>query len=192
MGRKSRIDTELSPEDLSEFRRLLVAGRLTIDELTDWLEARGYEISRSAVGRAAKRQALMAARLRESRAITEGLVQELGDAATQGQQGRLLVEVSRSLVFDFLTQVQDAGGDGAALDPKDVMMLGKGLAELAKAARLDQDFEEKVEVRARTLAAEMAAKAIDNAAAEAQAAGEQGLSADRLAALRRGILGVSR
>ncbi|MQX36830.1 phage protein Gp27 family protein [Roseospira navarrensis] len=185
MGRKSSIDTQLSEEDRAEFRRLLGEGRMTIDDLTDWLEARGYEISRSAVGRAAQRQAAVAARLRESRAITEGLVQELGEAATQGQQGRLLVEVSRSLVFDFLTQ---AGAEG--LDPKAAMMLGKALAEMARAARLDQDFEERVEQRAKKLAAEMAARAIDDAAAEAQAAGEQGLSAERVAQMRREFLGV--
>ncbi|MBB4268164.1 phage protein Gp27 family protein [Roseospira visakhapatnamensis] len=188
MGRKSRIDTELSPEDLSAFRRLLGEGRLTIDELTDWLDERGYEISRSAVGRAAQRQAALAARLRETRAITDGLAAELGEAATQGRQGRLLVEITRDLVLRFLSQVEIGE---AGLDPKEAMMIGKGMAELARANRLDQDFEEKVEARARKLAAEMAAQAIDEAEAEAQAAGEQGLSAARLKALRQGILGVS-
>ncbi|MBB4287736.1 phage protein Gp27 family protein [Roseospira goensis] len=151
MGRKSSIDTQLSDEDRAEFRRLLGTGRWTIDELTEWLDQRGYEISRSAVGRAAQRQAALAARLRETRAITEGLAADLGEAATQGRQGRLLVETTRDLVLRFLSQT-DVGEAG--LDPKEVMMLGKGLSELAKAARYDQDFEEKVEVRARKLAAE--------------------------------------
>ncbi|MBB4287787.1 phage protein Gp27 family protein [Roseospira goensis] len=185
MGRKSRIDTELSPDDRAEFRRLLGSGCLTIDELTDWLEAHGYDISRSAVGRASQRQAALAARLRETRAITDGLAAELGEAATQGRQGRLLVETSRSLVLDFLTRA-DTGEGG--LDPKDVMMLGKGLAELAKAARYDQDFEQKVEVRARKLAAEMAAA---KAGEMVEKAGPSaGLSAETIARLKADFLGM--
>jgi|GEM_PF-6405595 len=177
MGRKSRIETELSEGDLVEFRRLLGSGRLTIDELTDWLDGHGYDISRSAVGRAAQRQAALAARLRETRAITDGLAAELGEAATQGRQGRLLVETSRSLVLDFLTRAETGEG---GLDPKDVMMLGKGLAELAKAARYDQDFEERVEKRAQAMAAEM----VDKAGPPA------GLSADVIAKLKADFLGM--
>lgn len=186
MGRKSRIETDLSAEDLAEFRRLLGSGKLTIDDLVEWLGDRGYDISRSAVGRAAQKQAAAAQRLRESRAITESLVQELGEAATQGQQGRLLVEMARSLVFDFLTQAQGGqDGEAAGLDPKDVMMLGKGLSELARAARTDQEFEEWVEARAAKLAAERAASLVE------QAGPRRGLSGETIAALKADFLGVA-
>lgn len=185
MGRKSSIDTQLSDADRAEFRRLLGEGRMTIDALTAWLDERGYEISRSAVGRAAQRQAAVAARLRESRAITEGLVQELGEAATQGQQGRLLVELSRSLVFDFLVKAQ---AEDVELDPKSAMMLAKGLAEFSRAARYDQDFEEKVETRARKLAAEMAA---EKAGEMVEKAGPSaGLSAETIGKLKAEFLGM--
>jgi hypothetical protein len=186
MGRKSRIDTELSPEDLAEFRCLLGEGRLTIDDLTDWLEARGYEISRSAVGRAAKKQAIVAARLRESRAVTEALSRDLGEAALQGKQGRLLVELGRGIAFDYVTNKEEA-------DAKDIMMFGKALSEFARAARLDQDFEEKVEVRARKLAAEMAAeKAAEKAGEMVEKAGPSaGLSADTIAKLKADFLGMA-
>ncbi|WP_051013633.1 phage protein Gp27 family protein [Pararhodospirillum photometricum] len=140
MPRKSRIQTDLSAEDLEAFNRLLAGGRLTIDDLQDWLEARGYDISRSAVGRHVKSYSQVAERLRQSREVVEALARELPDAATQGKQGRLLVEMTRGLAFDLLERMQ-AEGDAA---PKDIQALGKAFAELGRAARLDQDFEEKV------------------------------------------------
>lgn len=182
MAQKSRIETDLSDEDLSKFRRLLASGRLSIDALTTWLDAKGYEISRSSVGRYAKSFDQVARKLRESREVTDALVAELGEAAAQGKQGRLLVEMARSLVFDFLMQAQS---NDIALDPKSAMMLGKGLAELGKALRLDQDFETKIREQAAKEALERAAQELDEAAQAATAAGEAGLSAERIAELRR-------
>lgn len=175
---KSRIETELSDDDLAEFRRLLGAGRLTIGALAAWLAGRGYEISRSAVGRYSQKFETVAAKLRQSRAVTEALVTELGDAAAQGKQGRLLVEMTRGVVFDLLTKLQT---EEVEIDTKDVQQLGKGLAELGRALRLDQDFELKV----RQAALKEAAEKLESVTREAKAAGEKGLSEDRIAQLRR-------
>ncbi|GEO82283.1 DUF3486 family protein [Pararhodospirillum oryzae] len=176
MPRKSRIEMELPPEALAEFNRLLGTGRLTVDGLCLWLEGQGYDISRSAVGRYSKGYAQVAERLRQTREVTKALTTELGEAAAEGQQGRLLVEMARGLVFDFVTKAQD----GEALDAKEVALLGKGLAEMARAARLDQDFEERV-----------AKVAASRAAALIETAGpRRGLSADTIAQLKADFLGV--
>lgn len=181
MPQKPRIETDLSESDLSEFRRLLATGRLSIDGLTTWLEGKGYEISRSAVGRYAQSFDQVAARLRESRAVTDALVAELGDAAAQGKQGRLLVEMTRSMVFDLITKLQS---EETSLDAKDVMMLGKGLAELGKALRLDQDFETKVREQVVKEERERAAQVVTSAAADA------GATEDQVAFIRARILGI--
>lgn len=179
MPAKSRIETELAEGDLAEFRRLLATGRLTIDGLTLWLEGRGYEISRSAVGRYAKGFDQVAAKLRESRQITAALVAELGDAAAQGKQGRLLVEMARSVVFDLLMKLQS---EDAEIDTKDVQQLGKGLAELGRALRLDQDFELKIQQQADAKAARKAVAAAEKALADEDQAGQP---VDRAAVLKR-------
>lgn len=181
MSTRSRIETDLSGGDLAEFQRLLATGRLTIDGLTIWLEGKGYEISRSAVGRYAQRFEEIAADLRESRQMTEGLVAELGDAAAQGKQGRLLVELARTLVFRLMTKLRE---DGASVSTKDVAMLGKGLAELARALRLDQDFETKVAERAAREERER------NAQTAATAAVDAGASEEQVAFIRAKILGI--
>ena len=71
MVQKSRIETDLSDEKLAEFNRLLASGRLTIDGLHTWLQGEGFDISRSSVGRYAQSFERTAARLRESRRVTE-------------------------------------------------------------------------------------------------------------------------
>lgn len=181
MPQKSRIEIELSDADRAEFNRLLATGRLSIDALTTWLEGKGYEISRSAVGRYAQGYERTAARLRQSRAITESLVSELGDAATQGKQGRLLVEMARSLVYDLMDKLQVKEG---VADPKDAMMLGKALAELGKALRFDQDFETKVREQVAKEEREKAAAAVATVAKEA------GLSEETAATIRAKIFGA--
>lgn len=186
MAQKPRIETELAEADLAEFRRLLATGRLTIDALTLWLEGKGYEISRSAVGRYAQGFEKVAAKLRQSRQITDGLVAELGEAAAQGKQGRLLVEMARGLVFDLMMKLQES--DEAAIDTKDVQQLGKGLAELAKALRYDQDFETKIREQIRKEEAEAAKH--EAAEAVAKVAKQAGLSAEVLTQIRAGIFGV--
>lgn len=180
MSQKPRIEAELSEADLAEFRRLLSTGRLSIDGLTTWLEGKGYEISRSAVGRYSQNFERIAARLRQSREVTTALVAELGDSASQGKQGRLLVEMARALVFDMISKI-DSGED---LETKDVMMLGKGLAEMGKALRLDQDFEDKVREQVTQEERKKAAAAVTTAAKEA------GLSEDTAAAIRAKIFGA--
>lgn len=176
MPGKSRIETELAETDLTEFRRLLATGRLTVDALTLWLEAKGYEISRSAVGRYAQGFEAVAAKLRQSRQMAEALVAELGDAATQGKQGRMLVEMGRSIVFDLMMKIQSGESN---VDTKDVQQLGKSLAEMARALRLDQDFETKVREAAAARAAQTAVEVARSA----------GLSDEAADAIRRKILG---
>lgn len=162
MPRKSTIETQLDDDDKGDLGKLIASGKWTLDGLLEWLGERGYEISRSALHRHVKKTERVAARLRESRAVTDALVAELGDAAAQGKQGRLLVEMTRSIVFDLLMKIQDATDESGAaqLDAKDVAMLGKGLAEMGRALRFDQDFETKIREQVAKEAAARTEKAL--------------------------------
>lgn len=183
MAPKSKIETELCEDDLKDFRHLMATGRCSIDGLVEWLNKRGYEISRSSVGRYSQSFERVAARLRESRQITDAIATELGDAAIQGKQGRLLVEMTRTLVFDLLMKLQD---EETELETKDVMMLGKGLSELGKALRHDQDYETKLR---EVIADEERKKAADIVEQAASKAGK-GLSRSAVDAIKAEILGV--
>lgn len=181
MPRKSSIRT-LPREILERLNFLLTEDVLTLERITAWLDQVGHPRSQSAVHRYKQVIEKVAGRLRQSREITDAVTRELGEAAVQGKQGRLLVEMTRAIVFDLLTRLQDAAeaGENVVLAPKDVHHLGKGLAELGRALRFDQDFERKV----REEVAKEAADTVETAAKEA------GLSAATVAAIKEKILGV--
>lgn len=180
MSQKSSIKT-LPADILARLNFLLSEDAVTLDQVVAWLDEIGHPRSRSAVHRHKQTSEKVAARLRQSREITEAVARELGDSATQGKQGRLLVEMTRAHVFDFLMELEEG-----ALDPQSIAYLGKGLAELGRALRFDQDFELKLrELVARELVAKL-----DGAVEQAARAGEKGLSTERIAQLRRDFLGV--
>ena len=184
MAPRSKIEAELSPEDRAEFDRMLATGRLSVDGMVTWLEGKGYEISRSSAHRYSQKFEAEAQAIRESREVVKALATELGESAVEGQQGRLLVELARDLAFKWLMDIRKEGG---SIDAKDIAMMGKGIAEMAKALRLDQDAEEKArKVREE---AERAAKK-EAAAATSTAAKAAGLTAETADSIVKHILGT--
>ncbi|MGB0683393.1 MAG: DUF3486 family protein [Magnetovibrionaceae bacterium] len=189
MPRKSVIDG-LPDQVKSRLNFMIKEGALTIDQLTDWLDEQGHTVGRSSVGRHAAKIAKMRERMRQSREVTEALTRDLGTAAIEGQQGRLLIEITRNLIFDVLSNVdegEELDGDGnpvPAFGPKEIMMLGKGLKELAQAARLDQDFETKVIEQVRQKAREEAAKVAETEVTE------MGLTEEQAGIIRAKIMGI--
>lgn len=177
MGRKSSL-RRLPPEILQEVNRLLSEGRFTLAEILEHLRGMGVEtVSRSALGRQKQKIDKIAAKLRQSREMTEALVKEIGPSVVEGQQGRLLVQTLRDLVFDHLAaRVEEGDVD----DPKALMALARTLKDMAQANRLDQDFEAKVRERVQ----KETVRAVEDATREA------GLSAETVEAIKSRILGV--
>lgn len=177
MGRKSSL-RRLPPELFEEVNRLLSEGRATLDEILEHLRGMGVDsVSRSALGRQKQRIDKVAAKLRQSREITASLVQELGANSTEGEQGRLLVETLRGMIYDHLEARIVEGELG---DPKSFMALARTLKDMAQANRLDQDFEAKIRERVQ----KETVKAVEDATREA------GLSAETVEAIKSRILGV--
>jgi len=173
------------PAILAQVNFMVAEGEWTIDDIVAYLADAQQPRSRSAVGRHAQKVEKAARRLRESRQITEAVVAEMGDAAVAGKQGRLLVEITRTLVFDMLDKFEDG-----AMDPQSVAFLGKGLKDLAAAARHDQEFESKIRAQVAQEEREKALAAVEEVAAEAVANNEPGFSAETVDAIRRQIMGV--
>lgn len=183
MGRKSRIK-RLPPAIQEEIRRILAEGRLTLDELLQHLRGIGVEeVSRSALGRRKQEIDKLAAKLSESREITETLAAALGPAMSGGRQGRLLVEILRKLIFDLLRKflLDEGEKDYSEQDYATFYLLARTLRELSQTARLEQDFEAKIRERVQheTL------RAVETEARSA------GLSAETVDAIKCRILGIS-
>lgn len=186
MGQKSSIETNLSDGEIKLLGKKISSGKWSVTGLTELLSEWGYEISRTAVGRYKKNYEDQikedALALRESRLIVEALGKELGDSESLGEQGRLLVEMARNLTFDL---IRKARTEEKVLEPKDIAMLGKGLAEMGRALRLDQDYENKVR---ETIIKEERRKAANAAQV---AAVEGGATEEQAAFIRAQVMGIS-
>lgn len=184
MGQKSTIQTGLEDNDRKALDRLIATGKMSLNGLLVWLGERGYDISRSALHRHVKKVEKMGAKLRQSRAMTEALVKDLGPDITEGKQGRLLVEVLRSLVFDHLSkQVEGAGDDASA---GDFFFLAKALKEMASASKIDLDRELKIRADAENKATAAAAARVEEVL---KTAASKGITKETQDAIIDGILG---
>lgn len=179
---------KLEPDVADLIERLLKRPR-GVDEFTEManaiLEERGSDIrlSRSAAHRwmqtfEAERQAM-----RETNEITRAFAAELGEIPDT-DSGCLLVEMLRTVIFKVL-RPQLSGRDPTA-GAQDLMMLGRALRD--STAVLKGSVELQIKIR-REVADKMMGR-LDRAEKDAQAAGEKGLSAERVAQLRREFLGV--
>jgi len=186
MGRKSSMDT--LPDSIKKRLDFLIGeGALTIDVLTAWLDEQGHPRSRSAVGRHKRKIDRVAARLRQSREIVEALTPEIGEAVSQAKHGRMLVEMLRGQIFDILMALQPDPDDPdtePTIDTKTIANLSRSVAQLSRALRLDQDFENKIRERVTQEAREAAA------AEGGRALAQKGLSAEEIRFWREDFLGV--
>lgn len=177
MGRKSSIKALPAPVRAAVDEALKRGA--TIDEVVAACAGLGADVSRSAVGRYRQDVMKIAERVERSREISRIFVERLG-AAPEGKQGRLLIELMQTVVFDFLVPAGD--GQAPALDPEEIMFLGRAMKDLASAEKTSADRELKI----RQGLAQEAAQAMEDAVAATGA----GVSADTMAEFKARFLGV--
>lgn len=180
MAGKSSIET-LPAETLDRLNSMIGDGSLTIDDLTIFLDEEGHPRSRSAIGRHAKKITKISARLNQSREISKALVAEMGDDLTSSKQGRMITEMLRTLVFDFLSKKMEGEEE---VDPQAFFFLAKAIKDVAGANRLDQDYEARVRDRIAKEEREKAATTFEKVATES------GISKDTADQIKNKILGV--
>lgn len=180
MAPRSTID-RLPKEIREELGRLREDG-WTIDELLSKLQAlrtegrHDLDVSRSAVGRYIQTMDKVGERLRRSRAMAEGLVRQLGDEPDT-KIARLNIEMAQSLVFDLMS---GEDGEGAKLDPEQVMFVTSSIQKLTSARKTDAE-----------LILRLRAEADKNAIAAMEAtAKRKGLSQAVIADIKADFLGI--
>lgn len=163
--------------------RWLADENRSVDEFTEYLAELlaplDIEVSRSAAHRYMKREEISAERMRQSREISETYGNQLIEAEKEGQFGRILVQQLRTIAYDMFGAIKP----GEAPSPKDFALIAKGLVELSRAARFDQDFETNV----RKARLEERAKAAETAK---RVALEKGVSAEVADDIFEVVLGV--
>lgn len=166
--------------------KLLNTGRFTLDEIVAHMlklaEQEGIPAealpSRSSIGRYALDFNKVAARLREAKEVAEGLVEKLGVNAT-GEVGRLLSELLKTVAFQTLGEMSEAGADA-----KDVMFLSAALKNLASTGKIDAEARAAIHKVAREEALAEAEQAVE------QAKTTRGLSEDAYKVIHDILAGV--
>jgi len=179
-GRLSSID--LLPEDaepeivwaLEQLRVREMPQTAILDQFNARLADRGIgKVSKSAFSRWSVRKAVQFRRLDEVRAITSDVVTGLGtDGADQ-----VTVAVAEMLKVAIYESLE------GQLGPKEIMELSRALGSAVAAQKTSADHRAKLE-------AKVAAQVEAAAERAGDAAREAGLSADRVAQIRRDVLGV--
>ena len=184
MGQKSSIDR--LPEDIREtFHELLRDARVTQLEATrrinEILEQDGSpeRLSKSAVNRYAVHMEKIGAKLRQSREIAKMWIGRLG-AEPQGETGKLLNEMIRSLTFETAVGMSDRSDP---VEPRMLRDLAIAVEKLEKAA--SENVKRDNEIRQRALD-EMAA-AVEQAAEEEP---DKRISIDLLRKIRQEVYGI--
>lgn len=187
MGRRSSVDA--LPQEVRDWIIRLREQGATYDTIVAKLrelDSLAVVPSRSALHRHVQEAERVREMVQRQRMIAEAMVKDLGEV-DDGKVARGNV----AMLHTILTRVQVAAmnaaedGDGSIdMSPGEIMQLAKAIDHLGKAAKDDV---------ARTVAIEKRGFEKARAAAAAVAtevAQEAGLSADRIAEIRRGVLGL--
>ncbi len=180
------------PADVrEEIERLWRDGRLTLDELMEFVRARGADsqsdpehgVSRTGLYRYLKSFGDAAERMREAQQIAGAVVGKLNESGS-GDLRRLLTQLLSQIALYQLRAIED---EGAAVKPADLMFLAKAIRDIEGAYKTGVDAELKVR---KEIAADLAKKAGPALDQIDEAAKAGGLSSETAAAIRKAIAEV--
>lgn len=183
MPRKASTIQALPPDILEKLQELLRDPRATqliaTAKINAILAEKGHaeRVSKSAVNRYSQRMEEVGARLRQSREVAAMWIGRLG-AEPQGEVGKLLNEMVRTLAFEMTMDMSDGV---IKATPRMVKDLSIAIERLEKAASENVKRDDEIRRKAREEAADTAATL----------AKKGGLSAATVDEIRRQILGVA-
>ncbi len=150
----SRLTDDL-PEDIrKEVDTLLVQGSATYDEIKDYLDKKGYDISRSAIGRYGKDFMAMYQRLRIIEDKARTLVSEAGD-------GMVLEEAVAKTFSQMLLELLHAGKLDLKKAPKIIGEFARLQTSSALRERMKSEYAKKTEKAANKVEATLKKKSLD-------------------------------
>lgn len=164
----SRIEKELPAEIRREVDRLLVEGNATYDEIEQFLAGKGYDISRSSIGRYGKDFLSQYQKLRIIEDKSKTLVSDVGD-------GMVLEEAAAKIFAQKIIEAQLAGTFDVLELPRLVSDFAKLQASTVVRERLKMEIKQRV-----TKTAEEVVKVAKSG----------GLSAEKAEEIRKKILGI--
>lgn len=171
-----------------EIERLWREGRLTLDELMEFLRARGLDVksdpvhgvSRSGLHRYLKSFGVAAERMREAQQIASAVVGKLSETARSDLRDVLIQLLSQIALYQ-LRAIED---EGATVKPSDLMLLARAVGDIEAAAKTSLDTRIKVRKQIATELTRKTAPALSQIDAAARGGG---LSVEAAEAIRKAI-----
>ncbi|MGA7673532.1 MAG: phage protein Gp27 family protein [Rhizomicrobium sp.] len=179
MTRPSSID-QLPPELRQQINHLRVDEGYTIEQIVEFLKTMNAKISKSAMGRHVRKLAEVGERIRQARAIAEGVAPTLA-GKDDGQLLNLNNELLQAAIMRIASATDEDGND-VELTAMQAMALGKALESSSKAVKINADRILKIRQETAKLAVKAVEEVVKNDA--------PGLSADTLAKIKKQVLGV--
>ncbi|WP_273149254.1 DUF3486 family protein [Methylophaga thiooxydans] len=182
MARASSIE-QLPADILEQLQTLLRDPRVSqLDataQINAILEQLGTDdrVSKSAVNRYAVKMKDVGAKLQQSRELASMWIGKLG-AAPQGQVGKLVNEIIRTMAFDSAMHM--AEGD-TPVEPKMLAQLALAVQRLESAANMNEEREKQIRTEMALQAAETAEESMRG----------QGMSREAVDSIKKQILGLS-
>ena len=161
MARASSIDR--LPEPLVSACEAAIKSGKTIDDITAMLNARGADVSRSAVGRKHKGYRELVAEQRKSREIAQAFADEFRDLQDDGDMGALMTQQMQLLVMHAQRGMIANLDEAEEIDIQAIGRLSKSVRELAGAAKTDFEREQAIRAAAIREAREQAANDAETA-----------------------------
>jgi len=174
--RRSSI-TLLDPRIKQEIDVLLTSGRFTLDDILERLKELGEEtVSRSSLHRYASKFDAVSAQLKQTREMAAAFAQEMG--AIQDTDGhKVIAQMMQALL---MRHGMDAMSEENAPGAKELAQLSKAIRDQIASSAQREKLRKEIEAEANRKAADSMEKV----------ATEAGLSAERVAQIRRDFLGV--
>lgn len=132
--RPSSID-KLEAPIREEINRLRIDKGYTIEQIVGHLKAMEITISKSAMGRHVQKIEAVGAKIKEARAIAEGIAPQLDD---DGKSAALNIELLQAAVLQLMAFAETEDG-GATPNARELMFLAKSLKDLAGAQKINAD-----------------------------------------------------
>ena len=156
MARQSSVAV-MSDEAREALDAMVREGRATIDQIRErLLDLEGEDApSRSAIGRYVQSAKKQMERYRQAQEVAKVWVGKL-EAEPNGDVGRLLSEMLRTVAFSTLGQLGEGGEEA---DPKDISYLARTIKDLASADKISAERELRIKKEVLDTAARAVGKA---------------------------------
>lgn len=167
----SAISRALTEDDRKELHKKLATPGITYDDIVGWLNGKGYEISRSAVGRYGKDFSARLERLKVVEEKAKAIISEVGDALVMEEAAAKLFTHK---VLEHLLTIDDLSGQ------KFGTLMG-AFSKLQTSSTLRERLKTEVAKKVKDVAAEVT-----------KAVKKGGLSKSAIKEIEENILGISR